>query len=687
MYKRFLSFLLLFSFLLPYLVSAEESSYKIGYLTADNVRVRRSIDTSSTSNIITELNTGDMVKIISTDAGNNSSCASSWYKILYNEEEAYICGAYIRIKNENIPEAELDLSLFPSSYHASLTALHEKYPSWVFLPLETNLDFYTAVKNESNIGDSLIYYTYNEGYRSFNSASYNYNEDKFYYDKIEGSSWYYASEKTVAYYMDPRNFLDERYIFMFEDLSYNPSFQNITTVQNILGNTFMPGLYNKFPDILTLAPSYAEAFIQASELYDISPLHLASRVRQEMGVNGSGASSGASFTYHGKTYSNLYNFYNIGAYGYNPTYIAGLIWANGGADGSLTTYYRPWTNPYRSIVGGASYLSAGYISKGQNTIYLERFNVAPLDPSKLYTHQYMTNVSAHVSEASTTYNSYKSLGLLEESLVFLIPIYKNMPQEKSALPNKGNPNNYLKEIQIGNQALSNFSNDKTSYDYVVPSTQTSIQLSATPINSKATIEGLGTISLKEEKTLVNLKVIAENKDERIYQIQIIKENTPSTPGEGETPIETPEEPSYKTITEILDNSSVKYNDKYISGLGVGMLSSTLEKAIKYQEEKASVLMKDKDGNVINRSLRTGDTIQIISGKEEKTYEIVIYGDVNGDGEITILDLLRVQRHLLGSIRLENSYLRASDVNKDNEITILDLLKIQKHLLGSSKIED
>lgn len=685
MYKRFFSIFLLFSFLLPQFVFAEDSSYQIGYLTADAVRVRRSIDTSSASNIITELNVGDMVKIISTDAGNNSSCASSWYKILYHEEEAYICGSYIRIKNENIPDSKLDLSLFPSSYHASLSALHEKYPHWIFLPLETNLDFYTAVKNESNIGDSLIYYTYNEGYRSFNSASYNYYEDKFYYDKIEGSFWYYASEKTVAYYMDPRNFLDERYIFMFEDLSYNPSFQNTTTVQNILDNTFMPGLYNKFPDILTLAPSYAEAFIKASELYDISPLHLASRVRQEMGVNGSGASSGEAFTYNGKTYSNLYNFYNIGAYGYKPTYIAGLIWANGGADGTLTTYYRPWTNPYRSILGGASYLSSGYISKGQNTIYLERFNVTPLDSSQLYTHQYMTNISAHVSEASTTYNSYKSLGLLEEPLVFLIPIYKNMPQEKASLPNKGNPNNYLKEIRIDNQALGDFSNDKTSYDYVVPSNQTSIQLSATPINSKSIVEGLGNIPLENEKTVISLKVIAENKDERTYQIQIMKESTPSTPDEGEN--QTPEEPSYKTITEILDNSSVKYNDNYISGLGIGMLSSTLEKAIKSQEEKASVLMKDKDGNLINRAFRTGDTIKITSGKEEKMYEIVIYGDVNGDGEITILDLLRVQRHLLGSIRLENSYLKASDVNKDNEITILDLLKIQKHLLGSSKIED
>lgn len=705
MYKRFFTIMLVLVLILPYFVYAEETnavdensetpSYQVGYLTGDVVRVRTSTDTSSISNVLAELNTGDMVKVLATEADSNGACAN-WYKILYNEQEAYICGAYVRIKNQNIQEAVLDLSLFPSSYHASLTALHEKYPSWVFLPLETNLDFKTAVKNESNIGDSLIYYTYNEGYRSFSSASYNYYEDKFYYDKTEGSNWYYASEQTVAYYMDPRNFLDERYIFMFEDLSYNPSFQNANTVQNVLGNTFMPTLYNKFPDILSLSPTYADAFIKASELYDISPLHLASRVRQEMGVNGSGSSSGASFTYNNKTYSGLYNFYNIGAYGYSPTYVAGLIWANGGVDGTLTTYYRPWTDPYRSILGGASYLSSGYISKGQNTLYLERFNVSPTDPNKLYTHQYMTNISAHVSEASTTYSSYNSLGLLDESLVFLIPIYKNMPEEKSALPNKGNPNNYLKNIQINSQNLSDFSNDKTSYDYVVSSDTKEIKLSATPINSKSSIEGLGTISLEEEKTTIELKVIAENKDERIYTIQIIKESSSSStekgeetkpPEEEETEPEKEIEPVYKTLTEILDNSSVKYNDKYISGLGIGYLSSTLENNIKKVEEKASVLIKDKDGNLINRAFRTGDIIKITSGKEEKEYQIVIYGDASGDGEITILDLLRVQRHLLGTIKLEGAYLKASDVNKDNEVTILDLLKIQKHLLGSSKIED
>lgn len=682
MYKKMLFFIAIILLIGIPVYALEENNYKLGYLTGDSVRVRSSTEILD-DNILGELYVGNMVKVIDTNAGSTTSC-NNWYKILYNEQEAYICGRYVRIKNIEAPTTTLDLSLFPSSYHESLTKLHEKYPTWALLPLETNLKWDDVIKEESNIGDSLIYYTYNEGYRSFESPSYNYLLDKFYYDPTEGKNWYYASKKTVAYYMDPRNFLDEKHVFMFEDLSYNPNFQNANTVNNVLGNTFMPGLYNGFPDILNEAPTYADAFIKASTLYDISPIHLASRVRQEMGINGSGSSSGAEFTYKDKTYSGLYNFYNIGAYGYKPTYVAGLIWANGGENGTLKSYNRPWTNPYLSIIGGAEYIASRFINKGQNTLYLERFNVKPIRDADRYTNQYMTNISAHVSEASTVYTSYRDLGLLDESFVFLIPIYKDMPSENASLPNKGNPNNYLKNIKINDQELENFSNDRTEYDFVVPEGVNEVNVTGDLINSKASLWGNGKITFTEKKTTIRLTVYAENGDYRFFIINFIKEDidAPVDPGKEEEP-----EIIYKSINEILDNSSVKYNEKYISGIGIGTMPSGIENNIKKVEEKALVVFTDKDGNVFNeRALRTGDKIKIVSGKEEKTFEFIIYGDVNGDGEITILDLLKVQKHLLGSINLEGVYLKASDVNKDNEITILDLLKVQKHLLGSIVIE-
>ena len=46
---------------------------------------------------------------------------------------------------------------FPESYIPYLTALHNKYPNWVFEPLDTGLDWQTAVNGErSSHGKQLI---------------------------------------------------------------------------------------------------------------------------------------------------------------------------------------------------------------------------------------------------------------------------------------------------------------------------------------------------------------------------------------------------------------------------------------------------------------------------------------------------------------------------------------------------
>ena len=60
--------------------------------------------------------------------------------------------------------------------------------------------------------------------------------------------------------------------------------------------------------------------------------------------------------------------------------------------------------------------------------------------------------------------------------------------------------------------------------------------------------------------------------------------------------------------------------------------------------------------------------------------VSVIGDTSGDGEVTILDLLRVQKHLLGSSKLTDYNLVAGDTNADGEVTILDLLRIQKYIL-------
>ena len=59
---------------------------------------------------------------------------------------------------------------------------------------------------------------------------------------------------------------------------------------------------------------YITPMVNAGKANSISPVLIASRIRIEVGENGSKSTSGESFTWKGKTYSGYYNFFNIGAY-------------------------------------------------------------------------------------------------------------------------------------------------------------------------------------------------------------------------------------------------------------------------------------------------------------------------------------------------------------------------------------
>ncbi len=208
-------------------------------------------------------------------------------------------------------EAELNAEGFPESYKCKLRLIHEKYPNWTFKALHTNLDFDKSViaeKSVSSIQGGDIYYDLSSG------------------DKIQTESgWYVANYETVAYYLDPRNFLKEERILMFENLGYSENYST-TVVQSILKGTFMEE-YSLIDN-----QSYAEIFVEAGKVANISAVYLASLARQESGTGGSRATSGVEFTYQGVTYQGLYNFYNIGASSSAESPIlAGLVWASGGS--------------------------------------------------------------------------------------------------------------------------------------------------------------------------------------------------------------------------------------------------------------------------------------------------------------------------------------------------------------------
>lgn len=353
---------------------------------------------------------------VSSTAGGNKV----WYRIYHNGKYSFVCSKYLKITGSvkssgsvNPSQEQINNVLgltsgalssladkqfenfikkqgFPEDYKKSLRILHAQHPNWVFTAYKTGVNWSDALSKESRKGTSLIYKSYPKSYRSGGS-------------QVE-PGWYNASQKVVGYYMDPRNFINEDRIYMFEDLAYRSEYQKIGVVNKIIGTTKLP--------------TYgftAKIFMNAGAKYNISPVFLAARVVQETGGNSvsvNGSKSG------GKV---VYNPFNIGAYGSNPAK-RGLAYAK----------KMGWTTPASAVNGGAKYLASGYINKKQNTVYFQRFNVAN-GYVNVGNHQYMTNIMAPYSEAHITKSSYTKLGITHEALGFVIPVYNKMPA-KTTLP-------------------------------------------------------------------------------------------------------------------------------------------------------------------------------------------------------------------------------------------------------------
>ena len=131
------------------------------------------------------------------------------------------------------------------------------------------------------------------------------------------------------------------------------------------------------------------------------------------------------------------------------------------------------------------------------------------------------------------------------------------------------------------------------------------------------------------------------------------------------------------------SSGYRYETGFISNIEVGTSVSDLKGNL--ESKGVSVVITDPSGNVVDDTLKTGYKATI-SGNTIETLEIVIYGDASGDGEINALDLLKVQKDILGTSKLSGAYKKAADASKDGTINALDLLKIQKNILGTAKLE-
>ena len=78
---------------------------------------------------------------------------------------------------------------------------------------------------------------------------------------------------------------------------------------------------------------------------------------------------------------------------------------------------------------------------------------------------------------------------------------------------------------------------------------------------------------------------------------------------------------------------------------------------------------------------------IVKVGDELEYTIIVVGDINGDGTVTVTDLAKLKLHLIKKELLTGIEFKAADVKMDKDLTITDLAKIQLHLIKKELLTD
>jgi len=523
--KKIISYILSFAIAASMAASCLTASAAnmMGSCTADVLNVRSGAGTgySKTGTV----SYGDSLTILSE---TTDSSGAKWYKISCGNVTGYVSAAYVQLTSsgsQGSSDADFESYMtkqgFPESYKPYLRKLHEQHPKWIFTAQKLGVDWNTALKEECVVGRNLVHSSALASWKSMEKGAYDFNGGYWY--GLDGS-WVAASKEIIMYYMDPRNFLNDTYIFMFENQSYDPSYQTESGVKTILADTFMSRSYT-CPDTKKKY-TYSQTFMDAAKKSGVSPYHLASRCRNEQGVNGAPQSLGTV-----KGYENYFNFFDIQAYATSTMTAAEMGCKY--AKTTNPTYLLPWTNQYKSIVGGSIFLGTGYITKGQDTLYLQKFDMVD-GGNGLYYHQYMTCVFGQANEAISLKNAY-SQDILNSAMEFKIPVYNNMPDKLCPKPtSSGDNNNYLKSLSVSGTSISpKFDKFTASYTAKVNAEVSSVTVNANPLGKSAKVSGKGKVSLKTGENTVKVTCTAASGVKRTYTIKITRKAASQTLQQGD----------------------------------------------------------------------------------------------------------------------------------------------------------
>ena len=287
----------------------------------------------------------------------------------------------------------LDSAKYPL-YKEKIEALVKAHPNWNFKFLYTGIKFSDAVAGEYSV-------------RKRNLVPTSYGGEWISGTTLYDTGWYGASEKAIAYYMDPRNFLDDINVFQFQDV--NEYIEGACTIEGIrskVSGTFLSGYENDING--------------ACLNTNVNPYYIIARLIQEQGTKGG---STVKMKDGDKYY---YNPFNIGASGDSTSQVIANALAYAKKEG--------WDTMQKALEGGIHFCKVNWLDNYQNTLYQNKFDIDSTNGTSLYSHQYMQNLLGAYSEARTLYSMYKNTNTVDSKFTFIIPLYENMDKTVSSMP-------------------------------------------------------------------------------------------------------------------------------------------------------------------------------------------------------------------------------------------------------------
>ena len=250
----------------------------------------------------------------------------------------------------------------PQSYKSYIDKLQAAHPNWKFKFVDVGVSLSSYVS--SQVG----------------------SQSKIY----KNGSFVDATKDEIEYYVDPRNFLDEKSIFMFENQQY--------TGDDVYSKAGVLSVWND--------NTVANNIMEAAKSTGLSPYFIVARSALESGRGTSALAAGTVSGYEG-----YYNFFGINATDSNPL-IGGASYAK----------ESNWNTKRKAMIEGSAWMKEQYVACMQNTIYFFKYSFVP----NRSWHQYMTDIAAPSKDALNYYNAHKAGGTLNSQIEFIIPVFSDI---------------------------------------------------------------------------------------------------------------------------------------------------------------------------------------------------------------------------------------------------------------------